>query len=74
MIIYAIIGNAITIFLGRELSNMNADKFKSEADYRYALTHVRNNTESIAFFRGEAQESSILNRRFAKLIQSSNFK
>ncbi len=72
LIIYAIIGNAVTIFLGRELSNINTDKFKAEADYRYALTHVRNNTESIAFFRGEAQESSILNRRFAKLIESSN--
>jgi putative ATP-binding cassette transporter len=34
------------------------------------LTHIRNNAESIAFFRGEEQESRLLKRRFTNLVQN----
>ena len=70
LILYSIFGNAITIFLSREGSAINSDKLESEADYRYCLTHVRNNAESIAFFRGEVQESRLVKKKFTDLIEN----
>lgn len=70
LIIYAIVGNVVTIFLSREVAQINTDKLESEADYYYNLTHVRNNTESIAFFRGEEQELNLIKRKFTNLVKN----
>ncbi|MBW4667890.1 MAG: ATP-binding cassette domain-containing protein [Cyanomargarita calcarea GSE-NOS-MK-12-04C] len=71
LIAYTIFGNIVAIFLSQELANINSDKLEDEADYRYYLTHVRDNAESIAFFQGEAKESSLLKQKFANLISNS---
>lgn len=70
LILYSIFGNIVTVFLSREGSAINTDKLESEADYRYTLTHVRNNAESIAFFRGEEQESRLVKRKFTELVEN----
>ncbi|GAB1541752.1 ABC transporter ATP-binding protein/permease [Scytonema sp. NUACC21] len=69
LILYSVFGNAVTTFLSREGPQLNSDKLESEADYRYSLTHVRDNAESIAFFRGEAQESRIVKKKFTQLVE-----
>ncbi|MFN6466415.1 MAG: ABC transporter ATP-binding protein/permease [Nostoc sp. DedVER02] len=67
LVIYTIIGNFIAVYLNQELNSINQAEIESKADYNYCLTHVRTHAESIAFFRGEKQESNIIERRFIKL-------
>ncbi|MFM6899160.1 MAG: ABC transporter transmembrane domain-containing protein, partial [Microcystis panniformis] len=62
LLIYTVIGNFIALYLNQELIKINEKQLASKADYNYALTHVRNHAESIAFFRGEKEESNIIQR------------
>ena len=70
IIIFACIGNLITVYLNQELNKINQKEIESKADYTYSLTHVRNHAESIAFFQGEKQESNIIKRRFINNIEN----
>ncbi|WP_193196873.1 ABC transporter ATP-binding protein/permease [Nostoc sp. MG11] len=70
LLVYTIIGNLIALYLTQELNKINQEKLEVEADYNYSLTHVRNHAESIAFFRGENQESNIIGRRFDQVIKN----
>ena len=69
---YAIAGTAIIVFLSKRLVLLNFKNIRLQADYRYNLVHVRDNTESIAFYKGEQHESSVLKRGFKKLINNYN--
>ncbi len=71
LIIYTIAGNLVAIYLTQELNKINQSELNYKADYSYALTHVRNHAESIAFFQGEEQEAKIIERRFERVIQNS---
>jgi len=44
---------------------------RREADFRFGLMRVRENAESIAFYRGEAQERARVDRQFGAVF--SNF-
>ena len=57
-VIYAAIGSLITYFLGRPLVGLNFQQLRKEADYRYKLINIRDNAESIAFYRGEKKENT----------------
>ncbi|AVH71156.1 ABC transporter ATP-binding protein/permease [Nostoc sp. 'Lobaria pulmonaria (5183) cyanobiont'] len=70
LLAYTIIGNLIAVYLNQELTKINQEELLFKADYSYALTHVRNHAESIAFFQGENQESNILGRRFSNLLKN----
>ncbi|OYE00077.1 ABC transporter ATP-binding protein/permease [Nostoc sp. 'Peltigera membranacea cyanobiont' 232] len=74
LVAYTIVGNLIAVYLTQELNKINQEELESKADYTYCLTHVRNHAESVAFFRGEKQESSIINRRFSNLIKNAKRK
>ena len=65
------IGNFIALYLTQELNKINQEELALKANYSYAITHVRNHAESIAFFQGEAQESLSIKRRFQKLLHNS---
>ncbi|MFM7440339.1 MAG: ABC transporter ATP-binding protein/permease, partial [Snowella sp.] len=71
LVIYTIAGNLVAIYLTQELNKINQSELNYKADYSYALTHVRNHAESIAFFQGEQQEAKIIERRFERVIQNS---
>lgn len=71
LVIYTIAGNLVAIHLTQELNKINQSELNYKADYSYALTHVRNHAESIAFFQGEEQEAKIIERRFERVIQNS---
>ena len=71
LLIYTVIGNFIALYLNQELIKINEKQLASKADYNYALTHVRNHAESIAFFRGEKEESNIIQRRFKKVLEDT---
>src|SRR5262249_18583001 len=41
-----------------------------EADFRYTLVRLRENTESVAFYRGEARELDVFRDRFDHVVEN----
>lgn len=73
LVLYSIAGTLITIFLfGKPLIGLNFHQLKREADFRFSLVRVRENAESIAFYRGEKQESIQVKRQFAEAFNNFN--
>ncbi|CAM3197442.1 ABC transporter ATP-binding protein/permease [Cupriavidus taiwanensis] len=71
LVVYAIAGTVVSIAcFGRVLIGLNFYQLKREADFRFSLIRVRENAESIAFYRGEPQESSHVRGRFGKAFQN----
>jgi putative ATP-binding cassette transporter len=70
-LIYAVIGTYITFKIGQPLIKLNFKQENLEADFRFGLMRVREYSENIAFYRGEAQEQQQLTNKFNVLI--SNF-
>lgn len=68
--IYAIIGTALTFYLGKPLVKLNFRQQRYEADFRFSLIRVRENGESIALYRGEAEEGKYLSNSFASLVKN----
>ena len=69
---YTLISSVILIISSRELTKINFNQLRYEADFRYGLVHVRDNAESIAFYRGEQQEQKEVSRRLSILVKNFN--
>ena len=63
--VYVIIATFIAFRIGRPLIRLNFLNELLTASYRYALVRVRENSENIAFYRGEPVEKTGLMGRFA---------
>jgi vitamin B12/bleomycin/antimicrobial peptide transport system ATP-binding/permease protein len=73
LIIYAIAGTAVTVLVfGKVLIGFNFYQLKREANFRFSLVRIRENAEAIAFYRGEAQESWQIGRRFNEAFSNYN--
>lgn len=73
LVVYAIFGTTVTLAVfGRPLLGLNFMQLKREADFRFGMVRIRENAESIAFYRGEAQESQQVRRRFAAAFDNYN--
>ncbi|MCK9364052.1 MAG: ABC transporter ATP-binding protein/permease [Syntrophales bacterium] len=70
---YAAIGTTVTFFFGKKLVNLNFMQLRKEADLRYGLVHVRDNAESIAFYRGEEREQNQVKDRLLIAIKNLRF-
>jgi putative ATP-binding cassette transporter len=69
LVIYAAIGTVVIIAVfGKALVRLNFNQLKKEADFRFSLVRVRENAESIAFYRGEKWEIDGLRNRFLALF------
>jgi putative ATP-binding cassette transporter len=68
---YAATGTATSILIGRRLVGLHFTQYQREADFRYGLVRVRDNAESIAFFRGEKREHHDLVSRFIEVIRNT---
>ncbi len=66
-ILYSIAGTVLTHLVGRKLVPLNFVKQRVEANFRYALVRLRENTEGIALYGGEAEETRGLGQRFEAL-------
>ena len=69
--IYVIIASVIAFRIGRPLIRLNFLKERYNASFRYALVRLRDNSENIAFHRGEAVERAGLLARFAPVIDNA---
>jgi putative ATP-binding cassette transporter len=67
---YSLTGTALTVLIGRRLVSLNFNQLKFEADFRYSLVHVRDNTESIAFYQGEKPETTRISDRFRRVLKN----
>ncbi len=67
-LLYAGVGSILTYFVGRPIVAANLQQNQSEADYRFALVRVRENSEAVALIRGEADEKKVLTNYFADVL------
>ena len=66
--LYVIVATVIAFRIGRPLIGLNFLRERFNASFRYALVRVRDNSEGIAFHRGESVERGVLGARFAAVI------
>ena len=67
-LIYACIGTALTHLIGRPLIALNYQQQRYEADFRFNLVRVRENSEQIALLDGERAEGTRLLLRFGNVV------
>ena len=67
-LLYAILGTALTFYLGKPLVKLNFRQQRYEADFRFSLIRVRENSESIALYKGEEEENKYLRQSFSDLV------
>ena len=73
LVVYASVGTLVASFVfGRSLVALNFFQLRREADFRFSLVRVRENAESIAFYRGEEPESRNIKQRFGDVFQNYN--
>lgn len=68
---FATLGTIITILLGNQLVRLNFERLQREADFRFSLVRLRENAESIAFFRGEETEGKEISSRFDRVVNNA---
>jgi len=67
--VYALTGTIVALWVfGNPLIQLNFWQLRREADFRFSLMRLRENAESIAFYRGEAQERAHIDTTFDKVI------
>jgi putative ATP-binding cassette transporter len=69
-LIYAAIGTAFTHLIGRPLIALNFQQQRYEADFRFNLMRVRENSEQIALLDGEPAERDRLLMRFGSVVSN----
>jgi putative ATP-binding cassette transporter len=67
-LIYSVFGTLITHLIGRPLIRLNFNQQRYEADFRFNLVRVRENSEQIALMSGEPAERERLLARFAAVM------
>jgi putative ATP-binding cassette transporter len=69
-LLYAIVGTAVTHWIGKPLINLNFMQQRYEADFRFNLVRARENSEQIALLKGETAEDARLQHRFSFVINN----
>lgn len=73
LFIYTVVGTYGTMRIGRKLVRIHNRQYTREANFRYGLVRVRENAESVAFYRGERREKLDLGRRFRALLRNTGY-
>lgn len=69
-LLYSVLGTYITHVVGRKLVKLNFIQQRYEADFRFSMIRLRESAESVAFYRGEAQEGRVFKHRFKLLLDN----
>jgi putative ATP-binding cassette transporter len=67
-LLYAGVGSFLTHKIGRPLIGLEFNQQRFEADYRFSLVRLRENSEGVALYRGENEELGNFRGRFANVI------
>jgi len=68
-VLYAAVASSSIMVIGRRFVQISGDKNQAEAEFRYTLTRVRENGETIALLGGEEEERDGIDRTFANLLR-----
>jgi vitamin B12/bleomycin/antimicrobial peptide transport system ATP-binding/permease protein len=68
-VVYAAIASGAIVTIGRRFVQVSEDKNQAEAEFRYALTRVRENGESIALLGGEEEERGGIDKNFTNVLR-----
>jgi vitamin B12/bleomycin/antimicrobial peptide transport system ATP-binding/permease protein len=71
-IVFVLIASVIAFWIGRPIIWLSFRNEKFNAAFRYALVRLRDASEAVAFYRGEAAERTGLRKLFAPVV--SNYK
>ncbi|WP_420995847.1 ABC transporter ATP-binding protein/permease [Cupriavidus sp. 30B13] len=69
---YAVVGSLIAHLVGRPLIGLNFQQEQYEADFRFTLVRLRENSEPVALYRGEPTEQAGLRSRFDRIRANWN--
>ncbi|HEY4375445.1 MAG TPA: ABC transporter ATP-binding protein/permease [Burkholderiales bacterium] len=69
-LLYAGVGSLLMYKLGRPLVGLTFTQQQREADFRFSLVRVRENSESIALYRGERDENAALKLRLGDVVEN----
>ncbi|HEX7054807.1 MAG TPA: ABC transporter ATP-binding protein/permease [Burkholderiales bacterium] len=69
-VLYAGVGSWLTHKVGRALIGLDFQQQRYEADYRYSLVRLRENSEGVALYRGEGVELANFRERFSHVIRN----
>jgi putative ATP-binding cassette transporter len=69
-LLYAIVGSAITYYVGRPLIALNFQQERYEADFRFNLVRMREYAEGVALYAGEDTERRGLLSRLERIRQN----
>ncbi|MEM6612238.1 MAG: ABC transporter ATP-binding protein/permease [Cyanobacteria bacterium P01_C01_bin.72] len=73
LVVYSVFGTVLVVGVyGRKLVQINFEQIKKEADFRFGLVRIRENSESIAFYQGEQQENQSLKGKFEQAFSNFN--
>lgn len=67
-VIYGVTVSGLMLFIGRKLPGAVARRNEGEAKLRFELTRLRENAESVALIRGEADERRALGATYRDLV------
>ena len=65
--VYAVLASGSMVMIARGFIKVSENKNQAEAEYRYVLTRLRENGESIALLGGETEERAGLDTAFTKV-------
>lgn len=68
-VIYAVIASGSMVIIGRRFVKVAETKNQAEAEYRYVLTRLRENGESIALLGGEKEERGGLDKSLRNVLR-----
>ncbi|ASV84577.1 ABC transporter family protein [Ochrobactrum quorumnocens] len=68
--LYVFISSFMTHFFGRRLKATFVEQQKKEADFRFAMAHVRQHAGDIAVMNGESREKQILADKFSAVREN----
>jgi vitamin B12/bleomycin/antimicrobial peptide transport system ATP-binding/permease protein len=69
-VVYAVVGSAITHWIGKPLVKLNFDQQRYEANFRHHLVRVREYSEAIALDKGESVERGAISLRFGSVLKN----
>lgn len=67
-VVYAAVGTLVTHWIGKPLIRLKFDQERYEANFRFSMARIRENSEQIALLSGETAEKDQLDERYSSVL------